>query len=116
MAGDADDPVGPDRAPRLGVRCVLLADMDAVAAEARGVPLILNDRPDLAARSGRSLRISGTPRGRSNGCIARAAASIASSGTSFSRSCTAPTSPPASASARARPNVARSSIAGGVIR
>ena len=50
------------------------------------------------------------------GRITCAAASTISSGAPFSRSCSAPTSPPSSASPSARPNAARSSIAGGVIR
>ena len=49
MAGNADDPVGPNEFPGLGIGCVRLADMRAVRAEfRREVGPVVDEEGDIA--------------------------------------------------------------------
>jgi hypothetical protein len=60
VAGHADDGVGADDAPRLGVGRVGLADMDAVGAARRGdVGPIVDDEGDVARLAGRTEQVAG---------------------------------------------------------
>ena len=58
LASDADLPVGPDNAPRLGIAHVLLADMDAVAIELeRQIGPVVHDEGDAALLADRPQRV-----------------------------------------------------------
>ena len=60
VAGDADNGVLADQAPRLGITGVLLADMDAVATGLGGdVGAVVDDEGDAASLGDRPQRVAG---------------------------------------------------------
>jgi hypothetical protein len=62
VAGDADDAVGPEEPPRLGIGRVLLAHMDAVAAGRRGeVGPVIEEKRDATLLGDRTEDIAGAP-------------------------------------------------------
>ena len=88
----------------------------ASATEPSDCPRCTPSQPERAARSGRSLRMTATPRAWATGVSTATAARTAASSASLSRICRAATSPASNAVSRSRAKAARSGMAGGVIR